>query len=228
MILKKGSRGNEVLKLQKDLQTLGIYNSKADSIFGPKTQRAVLEFQERYFVDGIADNTTLHAIKDAVESWASREVVRIIPVPSGLEEIEKQFGKIVYQSTGGGSVVILNDFADQNIVYRDFPIVGFQPWHTLLVDVLVSVLDEIKKRGLQKEIIQFGSWNPRHKMHDPKRQLSTHAWGISCDINWSTNPVGTRGDMDSGVIDVFERHGFEWGGRWRYKDSMHFQFCTGY
>lgn len=228
MAIRKGSKGNEVLKLQNDLKKLGIYKAKTDSIFGPKTHRAVLDFQERYFVDGIVDKETLYAIKDAVESWTNREVVRLVPVPKGLEEIEKTFGKIVYQNAGGGSVVILNDFVEKNIVYHEFKVVGIQPWHVVLIDVLESVMHEIKKRGLDKEIVQFGSWNPRHKMHDSKRELSTHAWGISCDLNWATNQIGTRGDLDSGIIDVFERHGFEWGGRWKYKDPMHFQYCTSY
>lgn len=66
----------------------------------------------------------------------------------------------------------------------------------------------------------------------PKRsygeQLSTHSWGIAIDLNVATNRMGTPGDMHPGVVQVFEAHGFVWGGRWRNPDPMHFQYADGY
>ncbi|MCU0972135.1 MAG: M15 family metallopeptidase [Gammaproteobacteria bacterium] len=42
--------------------------------------------------------------------------------------------------------------------------------------------------------------------------------------------MGTAGDMDARLVELFEGFGFLWGGRWagRSKDPMHFQYCTGY
>lgn len=66
----------------------------------------------------------------------------------------------------------------------------------------------------------------------PKRasgdELSTHAWGIAIDLNPGTNRMGTPGDMSPGIVQVFEAHGFTWGGRWRNQDPMHFQAASGY
>lgn len=58
--------------------------------------------------------------------------------------------------------------------------------------------------------------------------LSTHAWGIAIDLNPSTNRMGALGDISPGIVQVFEAHGFTWGGRWRNPDPMHFQLASGY
>lgn len=59
-------------------------------------------------------------------------------------------------------------------------------------------------------------------------ELSTHAWGIAIDLNPATNRMGVMGDMHPGIVQVFEAHGFTWGGRWRRPDGMHFQLASGY
>lgn len=54
-------------------------------------------------------------------------------------------------------------------------------------------------------------------------RLSNHARGIAIDIDPLDNPMrkGSRGDMQTKVIDVFIRHGWKWGGV--YGDPMHFE-----
>ena len=60
-------------------------------------------------------------------------------------------------------------------------------------------------------------------------ELSSHSWGISRDINvqnssywqWSKEYKNT---LPQEIIDVFERNGFIWGGRWEHFDTMHFEY----
>lgn len=60
-------------------------------------------------------------------------------------------------------------------------------------------------------------------------ELSAHSWGISLDINvqnssywqWSKEYKNT---LPQEIIDVFERNGFIWGGRWEHFDTMHFEY----
>jgi hypothetical protein len=65
-----------------------------------------------------------------------------------------------------------------------------------------------------------GCYNDRNKRGD-SGEKSTHAWGIAIDIN-----VGLTQPPE--LVAIFEKHGWQWGGRWKKPDSMHFQRCTGY
>lgn len=66
-------------------------------------------------------------------------------------------------------------------------------------------------------------------------QRSMHAWGAAIDINtayadywlWRRKgaaipPYANR--VPAGIVEVFERHGFIWGGRWAHFDTMHFEY----
>ena len=67
-------------------------------------------------------------------------------------------------------------------------------------------------------------------------RLSMHAYGASIDINtkyanyWRWSKPGKDGkyawanQIPDAIIDVFERHGFIWGGRWYHHDTMHFEY----
>lgn len=68
------------------------------------------------------------------------------------------------------------------------------------------------------------AWRPKRGMG----KLSTHSWAIALDINARTNRLRTRGDMPIGIIETFVLRGWRWGGYWRRRDPMHFQFATGY
>ncbi len=56
---------------------------------------------------------------------------------------------------------------------------------------------------------------------------SLHSFGIALDFNASTNQLGTDGNMNEALIDIFESFGWVWGGRFRRKDPMHFQRAKG-
>jgi hypothetical protein len=64
--LRFGSKGNLVSKVQKKLKELNYYEGNVDEDFGPRTLRAVLEFQEDYFGedadDGIIGPLTASAL----------------------------------------------------------------------------------------------------------------------------------------------------------------------
>ena len=66
-------------------------------------------------------------------------------------------------------------------------------------------------------------------------QLSAHAFGIAIDINvasadywqWDLEKHGKAEFVNRfprEVVEVFERHGFIWGGKWKHYDSMHFEY----
>jgi peptidoglycan LD-endopeptidase CwlK len=67
-------------------------------------------------------------------------------------------------------------------------------------------------------------------------QLSAHAFGIAIDINsdysdywrWAKtsgeNKITYRNRIPHSIVEIFERHGFIWGGKWYHYDTMHFEF----
>lgn len=67
-LLRLGSRGSDVIKLQTALNALGYDCGAADGIFGVKTEAAVRRFQraQQLAVDGVAGRMTWAAIERAL------------------------------------------------------------------------------------------------------------------------------------------------------------------
>ena len=63
-ILKEGSEGNAVSKLQSNLKAMGLLRGEVNGIYGPETTQAVMELQRRHQipVDGIMGPETWAAI----------------------------------------------------------------------------------------------------------------------------------------------------------------------
>ena len=60
---------------------------------------------------------------------------------------------------------------------------------------------------------------------------SAHGWGTAIDMNtqyadyWLWAKKSTyRNRIPFEIVDVFERHGFIWGGKWGHFDTMHFEY----
>jgi hypothetical protein len=86
------------------------------------------------------------------------------------------------------------------------------------------------------------SWNWRNIASSQSR--SYHAYGAAIDLlpkslggletywlwtsrntpDWWTVPYSRRFHPPQEVIDAFESFGFIWGGKWRYYDTMHFEY----
>jgi LysM repeat protein len=154
------------------------------------------------------------------------------PVPDGRAQIEQVFGEFQWEEDPNtrGRVHVLGDWERQNIkLMRDIPALpgGRIYGHELLEPVFRAVFDEIMDKGFASSLHTYdGCFVARHKMWDPRRDLSAHSWGIAIDLNAATNMPGMRGDMDPRVVEIFRAHGFKWGGD--FGDPMHFQYCINY
>ncbi len=60
-----------------------------------------------------------------------------------------------------------------------------------------------------------------------------HAYGVAIDINvalsdywrWSGGEGAPyRNRIPFEIVEIFERHGFIWGGKWGHFDTMHFEY----
>ena len=151
------------------------------------------------------------------------------PVPEGLGEIEEIFGRFSFVENSHALITPDSAWVSQSIIRIDrIPLLKQAlDCHRKIETPLTNAMNELAAAGLGKEIRSCeGCYWPRHKMHDPKRELSVHSWGIAVDFNAASNQPGTKGDMHQGIVEIFARHGFYWGGN--FGDPMHFQYAQGY
>ena len=86
-------------------------------------------------------------------------------------------------------------------------------------------------------LISAGTFNWRNIAGSS--MLSVHSFAIAIDLNtayssywlWdypnadeNTDIGGFINQIPQGIIDIFEKHGFIWGGKWYHYDSMHFEY----
>jgi hypothetical protein len=101
--------------------------------------------------------------------------------------------------------------------------------HKKMAGVITDAFCTIEREGFADEVITVGDfYNFRSKRSCGK--LSLHCWGIAIDVNPETNRLASKGSMPQELVMLLREFGFTWGGdfRGKYRDTMHFQFCTGY
>ncbi|MDP1762122.1 MAG: M15 family metallopeptidase [Deltaproteobacteria bacterium] len=92
-----------------------------------------------------------------------------------------------------------------------------------------------KRPQLRQYLFPLGgtfSWRPIAGTN----RLSPHSWGIAIDLNprhgayWrdrqKTGPEveAMRNSYPQEIVELFEKHGFIWGGKWSLFDLMHFEY----
>ncbi len=62
------------------------------------------------------------------------------------------------------------------------------------------------------------------------KRLSVHSFGAAIDINvkysayWRWQKSAFKNKIPKEIVQIFEKHGFIWGGKWYHFDSMHFEY----
>lgn len=221
-IPKKGDKGNAVRALQSRLIELGYKLPKygADGDFGNETMYAVRAWQLDYHIDGVLDEREMHALfpPEADRQFPNR--------PNGQREVVEMYGKPWDDVDGWwkkwGAPVKLPDEL-KRLTKRG------RIWvNKDLVPVLQSIFDEIVDQGLARHLKTFdGCFNVR-KIRGSATQWSVHSWALALDFNMADNMLGSEPKMHPGIVAIFEKNDFVWGGRFRRKDGMHFQYLTGF
>jgi|GEM_PF-2122541 len=100
--------------------------------------------------------------------------------------------------------------------------------HQKISGVTAAVFHELSARGLWPLLKTYdGGYTWRAKRGS--RKLSMHAYGAALDFNSATNRLGQEDfDMPREVVRVFRAFGWTWGGQWKVKDAMHYQFGRQY
>lgn len=143
-------------------------------------------------------------------------------------DARRRLGSLTYQVMPDGKVSVDPKWVSDNIVTQTVPIIGRMTCHKAMFPQLIKALTEIQAAGLADKIHpdQYeGCFYP--KLIEDSGDLSMHAWGLAFDLNVPTNQRLTHGDMDPGVVSIFKKWGFRWGGDWKdTPDPMHFELAA--
>ena len=136
-------------------------------------------------------------------------------------------GTFNYTVIGGGRIAPDPAWVAANIGTEVMPIIGSMTCHRAIFPQLRAALEEVVTRGLANELHPneyAGCYYPRFIAGTTT--LSNHSFGLAMDFNVPGNQRGTIGEMDRGVVAIFKKWGFAWGGDWNYTDPMHFEMSA--
>jgi len=112
----------------------------------------------------------------------------------------------------------------------------------------ITTVNEVDKRltAVSAELDEHPEWKDylysagtfNWRMISGTNRLSSHSFGIAIDLNtkhsnywqWdyqTTNEnkeLSYKNNIPQGIVDIFEKHGFIWGGKWYHYDTMHFEY----
>lgn len=138
--------------------------------------------------------------------------------------VAEAVGSFTYQVLAEGRIAPDPAWVAANIRTERVPILGEVTCHKVMLPQLRAALTEIAAVGLADEIHPeeyAGCYYPRFIANTTS--LSLHSFGIAVDLNVPGNQRGTVGEIDRGVVAIFKKWGFAWGGDWRWTDPMHFE-----
>lgn len=238
---KLGVKGSEELAIGSSTISVGAFADNgipniADVLVPPQVARQVKLGGPRLLVVGAKTGVTIEALgRDLKKRLPGADLRRIKPESQPTQPSAPQLIGSVSGATIGTMQfrILQNGFIDpdpswvaSNIATESVPILGSVRCHRIMIPQLAAALQEIVDSGLASEIRTYaGCYVPRFIDRDPRRGLSMHAFGLALDLNASTNQLGTRGDMDPGVVQIFQKWGFTWGGVWSRPDPMHFELA---
>lgn len=178
-----------------------------------------------------------------VTSGTEYEQVKLAPLPSPSPSIdpsgreftqESLVGPVRWRLASDGNVEYVNNWDVDNIVTVDIPQLknvknannGRIQFDKQAAEQLKAAWAEVEAAGLLDRVLV---WNGSFARKAVGGKLSSHALGLAFDINYENNPTGVAppypGETGSvrELVEIFQKHGFLWGGDWRVPDGGHFQ-----
>jgi hypothetical protein len=122
--------------------------------------------------------------------------------------------------------------------------------HEAIAGPLALVSDELRTlkakdpavKAFLRSLAEMNGYN--YRFVDGTRTRSYHSYGLAVDLiprsyggrhpywrwaiekepDWWGVPYERRWMVPTSVVEAFERHGFVWGGKWLFFDTMHFEY----
>jgi zinc D-Ala-D-Ala carboxypeptidase len=231
MMLKKGSRGTEVRKLQEQLNKLGYNAGAVDGIFGNKTHNAVKAFQKDngLVADGIVGPKTQNKLNEKLKPKSQsgnvkqlQEILTQIGIDvgkidgvdgpktrAGIRQFQKIFGLAVDGIAGPKTWAVL----DKAKNVKHFKVKEFACKHCgeIKIDInLLVKLEELRRAiGNKPIIINSGYRCKTHNTRVGGAKNSQHMYGKAVDIR--VNGMSPR-TLEKYADTVFSNGGVGMGG----------------
>jgi hypothetical protein len=99
------------------------------------------------------------------------------------------------------------------------------------LEAVVRDLERLPPAMTRYLVPSAGTYNCRVIAGTDNRSM--HAYGVAIDISvahadywrWAGGEgAGYRNRVPYEIVEIFERHGFIWGGKWSHFDTMHFEY----
>ncbi len=142
------------------------------------------------------------------------------------------YGKLPYTEGEKGRINVDPAWKRNNIVTVHLHTGQRARLHRKIAAAFVATYEAAcKASGYTPKSVQ--TFVTRHQGWDIKRDLSEHSYGGAVDFDPTRNAMRGIDKADGGpsmlrkhmaFVEVFKAAGWTWGGDWKMKDDMHFQF----
>jgi hypothetical protein len=139
--------------------------------------------------------------------------------------VKERFGEFAWRKGAADAYDQDPAWRAANLATAQVPILGQVHCNRALLPALAGAMGELRQRDLARLVdpeAYRGCWNPR--LTRSGSGVSRHAWGAAVDLNVAGNPTGLASAQDPRLVEVMERWGFTWGGRWLVPDPAHFEW----
>jgi hypothetical protein len=101
---------------------------------------------------------------------------------------------------------------------------------SIKLEQISKELDDLPAEFKKYVINTSGTFNWR--VISGTNRLSNHSFAIAIDINtkysdywqWAKGEYKYKNSIPHQIVEIFEKHGFIWGGKWYHYDTMHFEY----
>jgi len=222
-ILKVGSSGSDVQKVQAALNDIFEEQIETDGEFGPQTEAMVMAFQEDQGLDAdgeVGPLTWTKLFNEPVKDDGQEE-------PTGIIR-QSQLTQLFGSPTDPAPYLKVMNFSEFAPSFGHVRSYDGSHWsckiygHKMMEVPLRRAFKALVDGGLAKELKTYdGCVNIRRMTGGGG--MSVHSWGLAVDFNAASNPYGAKPTFSAGFVKCFTDAGFEWGGNWNTPDGMHFQ-----
>jgi hypothetical protein len=142
-------------------------------------------------------------------------------------ELKETFGEFEARPdpTDATRIAIEPAWVQDNIRSATLPVLGTVTCESRLIPLLKQAVREIASSDLESEIVDVGAcFDPVAFPADPNGPLSPADWGVSIQLNPSSNPPGSKPSQPKDLVHEMYRLGFGWGGNDAYPQGALFRY----